>query len=369
MSRRLLRIHSDGSRSWLQPPAGAAADSAAPLWVVVPAESVLLLETGRIAGSDAKLQQALPFLIEDQLAVPVETQHVAWSALPDPRRIAVAVVDRGVLEGWLAALREDGLQPTVLTPESVLLPWREGVASVLVEGDRALARLGPTRAFCGSRSEVEGMLAMQALAEERIVVGVAADAGGRRVDRALDVYAEAIQAGPQPLINLLQGAFAARVVRADLRRARAVAAVALLAAFALALAHVGIERSQLSSQAQAQRAEMVSLYQRLVPDATPPASPEAFLASTLQATGRGEAPLLQLLDGLAPVMSELGCCRLHSLEYRNRSLEAVVTAADVAALDELRARLAATGLAAELTAATPGSQGVEGRLRLGGSAP
>jgi general secretion pathway protein L len=69
------------------------------------------------------------------------------------------------------------------------------------------------------------------------------------------------------------------------------------------------------------------------------------------------------------VVAGSGRYTLEGLEYRAGTLELVVTAADVAALDQLRESLASIApLQVELTAATPGSRGVEGRLRVRGGA-
>jgi general secretion pathway protein L len=123
MPDRLLRIHPDGSHEWLSRPHPAVGRKGGALTVVVPAEDVLLLEVDRLTGSEAALARALPYAVEDQLAVPVETQHVAWASLDDPGRVAVGVVARDTLERWLDALREQGLEPDVLVPEALLVPW------------------------------------------------------------------------------------------------------------------------------------------------------------------------------------------------------------------------------------------------------
>lgn len=362
MSDRLLRIHPDGSHEWLSRPATDGGRKEAALTVVVPAGDVLVLEVARVPGSDATLARALPYAIEEQLAVPVETQHVAWARLDEPGRVAVAVVALATLQGWLEGLRREGLEPDALVPESLLVPWQPGRVGLVVEGDRAVARLGRTRVFCGRTEEVLGVLDDDG-AIDRIEVG----APGAPA-RAIEVYARTHAARTVPSLNLLQGAFAPRKGRSGVRRAWAWAAAAAVVAGVLAITHVGIERARLAAQVDAQRAQMAELYRQLVPGDGPVASPEAFLASALRAAGQGEDPLLLSLGALSTGLALEGCCRVQSIDYRNRVLDAVVDAPDVAALDALRARLAGAGLPVELVAATPGSRGVEGRLRLGGEA-
>src|SRR3546814_10369096 len=66
-----------------------------------------------------------------------------------PQHVAVAVVSRNRLDALLASLRAHDLEPDVLVPEPLLLPWHAGVAMVLVDANRALLRYGEARAFVG----------------------------------------------------------------------------------------------------------------------------------------------------------------------------------------------------------------------------
>jgi general secretion pathway protein L len=233
---------------------------------------------------------------------------------------------------------------------------------LVVEGDRAVARLGRTRVLCGHTDEVLSLLPGDARIDR---IDVPAPGGA---SRAIEVHARTLAAGNAVPLNLLQGEFAPRNRRSGVRRAWTLATAVAVLAGVLAITHVGIERAALAAQVDAQRAEMAGLYRQLVPGAGPVASPEAYLASALRAAGQGEDPVLRALGNLSAALAREDCCMLRSIDFRNRALDAVVDAPDVAALDALRARLAATGTPVELVAATPGSRGVEGRLRLGGEA-
>ncbi|WP_255505596.1 type II secretion system protein GspL [Alkalisalibacterium limincola] len=347
------------THEWLSGPA----NTAGPLTVVVPAEDVLLLEVERLPGSDATLARALPYAIEEQLAVAVETQHVAWVPSQAPGKVVVGVVARTTLQGWLDALRRDGLEPDAMVPEGLLVPWQPGRVGLLVEGGRAVARLGRSRVFCGRTEEVLALVSGDTSLVDRVDVDTSPGA-----IRAIDLYARTLASDPASSLNLLQGSFAPRNRHAGLRRTWTIAGATAVLAVLLATTHLGIERSKLAAQVDAQRAEMTALYRQLVPGNDPVASPEAYLASALRAAGQGEDPLIATLGNLSAALAREGCCTIQSLDYRNRALDAVVDAPDVAALDALRARLAGDGMRVELVGATPGSRGVEGRLRLGGEA-
>src|SRR3546814_4823638 len=64
------------------------------------------------------------------------------------------VCSSDLLDALLASLRAHDLEPDVLVPEPLLLPWHAGVAMVLVDANRALLRYGEARAFVGRPDEL-----------------------------------------------------------------------------------------------------------------------------------------------------------------------------------------------------------------------
>lgn len=375
MSRILVRIAPDGELCWLSTSDPVRVQGGVPLvaaddrvWAIVPAEDVLLLSAPRVARSAAQMQQALPYAIEDQLAAAIETQHVAWSPAADPQQVVVAVVARAGLDALLASLRAHGLEPDAVVPEPLLLPWRQGVATVLVEANRAVLRYGEARAFVGQPDEllmfadsVESGLDAVSVGEQRSPLPAR---NTRHVDDALLAYADALR--DEPPLNLLQGDYAPRRRATHARRAWRWAAGLALASVLLGFVYALLERAQLASLVDRQRTEMADLYRAAVPGASRVVDAEQQLRSALAAVGQGGGDAgLALLATAAPGLASDARIQLDALELRDHALELVVSAPDVAALDALRARLAANAVV-ELTAATPGSKGVEGRLRLSG---
>jgi len=367
MPRRLIRLLPDGRHAWYEagrevgglPPPGEAA-----LTFLAPGEDVLLLDIARPPGSEHQWRHALPFAIEDQVIAPIETQHVAWAIADDPSRLRVAVVARTTLDAWLAPLRAAGLEPDVVLPEALALPWQRGTTSMLVEHGRVVWRLDACRALCGDADELARIHdATGPLATTVFRVGDAplpAIAGTHRdVASAAQVFA----ATDTPALNLLQGDYAPRGRVGDARRAWRWAAAFALAALLLPVVQAGIERQRLATRLAAQETEMAQLARRLAPNAVATGDAANDLRARL---GVGaDQGTLSLLARAAPALAANGL-RVESLDLRDAQVELVVQAGDLASLDALRERLVQAGLAAELTGSTPGTQGVQGRLRLGG---
>lgn len=381
--RVLLQLDSQGEPRWLDlarpdaaersgwPPAGRE------VVLLLPADLVLLTRAPRVARSEGLLRQALPFAVEDRLAAPVEQLHIAFSGAGDP--IDLAVIDAERLRAAVGALESQGLSAVAAYSEASLLPAVEpGQGLMVLVGERALLR----DAEGGVLSERVALLPqLLPLFDEasRPVSWAVLRCGETPLDGLPPALALRAQSVPSLLAllspqlarcagpNLLQGAFAARL-RGDalpwLKRAAAVAGLAVLLAFAQA----GLERQQLSARLESQRVEMADLLRQALPGTTTVVDPRAQLEIeyTRLTRGAGGDDALALLARVAPSIAGSSRYTLESVDYRNGALDLTLRAPDVATLDGLRESLGALGLSAELTSATPGQGGVEGRISLRG---
>lgn len=379
LSARWFVLEHDG-RILSGPVAGLPPAPAPDTWVLVPGEEVLLLDAPRIARQRRQLEQGIGFAIEEQLAAPVEQCQVCIAAEAG-ERVTVCVTARERLDAWLAALAAQGISATHLLPDLALLPWQQG-PSLLLDGERALLRHAEAGAFAGRIEELEVWLA--ALQEN----GVEAPLQVCATHAALAALPEAVRAWPGGLVtqalelplaallpqleaaqgfDLLQGAYAPRQRSAGRRQLwRWAAAVGGLGVL-LGLGGMALERSQLQRQHALERSRMQALLQQALPEVQRVVDPRAQLLAELKRRG-GQARdgVLPMLARLGPVLSGSGRYTLDAIEYRSGVLDLTLRAGDVATLDQLREQAASLGFAAELTAVTPGSGGVEGKLRLRG---
>jgi len=104
------------------------------LVVFVPGAEVRLTQVQVPARQPAKVLQAAPFVLEDQLAEDIETLHFALGPRQADGVFPVAVVSHAHMEEWLAPFRAQGVMPDQLVPETLALPWdQSGPWSVLPE--------------------------------------------------------------------------------------------------------------------------------------------------------------------------------------------------------------------------------------------
>ncbi|MEO7062421.1 MAG: type II secretion system protein GspL [Dokdonella sp.] len=397
--RLLLRIASDGGLTWLRqvggarasgasaagPPPESAVEAAGEIVVFVPSEDVLLTSTQLTARNRAQLLQALPFAIEDQLLSPVDALHFAAAqGSADP--IGVAVVAKGKLNAWLAQLRAAGIRPDVLVPDALALPMSDQSATLLIEGARATVRLAPWSAFACSVDELPHWLALARAPDsptpldvhdfrDAPALALPAPIGAYR-ERQHDTLAFLGANFAVPPLNLLDGPFAADHRQARGTRWWRIAAALAAAIVILAVANLGVDVVQLSRTS----ARMDTLAREAVRGAFPDIDatqlarlgPEQLMRGRLARIHPGgeSSGILRVLAQIAPVLGTTTRIQTRGMEYRNGTFELALRAPDVAALDSVRERLAATpGLKAEVTVANPGADGVDGRIRITGGAP
>jgi len=349
--------------------------------VLVPAEDVLLTEAKVAARSRAQLLQALPFAIEDQLLAPVEDLHFAASE-DAGETVGVAVVARATLRAWLDRLAEAGLQPDVLLPESLALPLAPGGASALIEDDRAVVRLALWSGFACAPADLPAWLlqTIESRGARSLDVHDFRDGPAPRLplpgatyhERQRDPLAFLARSLGKPPLNLLHGDYASQHRAARGARWWRIAAGLAAAVLVLAVANLGFEVVQLSRAS----ARMDTLAQEAVRQAFPDLdaaeiarSAPADLARSRIERLRGGAQssgLLRTLAQIAPVLGSTSRIQTRGMEFRNGSLELGLRAPDVATLDAVRERLAALpGLKVVVTAANPGEDGIDGRIRIG----
>ena len=109
---------------------------------LVPGSDVLLTEAevpARTTG--ARLQQILPFALEEQLAQDIDGLHFAAGRRgATASRTPTAVVSRALVDGWLQRLRAAGLEPEAIFADGNLLPAAPAQAVVLLDQDSVLLR-------------------------------------------------------------------------------------------------------------------------------------------------------------------------------------------------------------------------------------
>ncbi len=359
--------------------------------VLVPGELVLLTAVRIPARQLRQIKQALPYMVEELIADNIEEVHLAMPPLAGAQlgeAIPVAVVRHELLINWLDQLYQFGIQPDRLCPDVLALPWRSQGRAFFFTGDAAAGRLlyrdGLSSGLVLSRHQLSDLLPLLAAGTAPATISVSA---GSELADALPALATAVEQAfgaevetrsytessgevlaaaavrqADEMINLLQGGYRIRRDQEesrDWRRVAAVAGIGLLLYAAVA----GGSAAWFSWQANQFEQRSFALYRELFPGERRVVSPRRQM--TAQLSGGGGGSLLPLL---AQAAEPLATVQLQELRYRRDSnrLQVQLQTPDLAALDQIKQRLAGTGLSVAIDSAAEQGGATIGRITIGG---
>ena len=312
--------------------------SADEIVVWTPAAETLLLRARLPTRSAAKIAQALPFALEDQLVDAPEKLHFAFVREADGS-LAVAVTRKERMEGWLAALAAAGLPPTRLAPVTLSLPLADRAWTLAFCDGEMVLRCGLHAGFGGPREPHPPGWLHTALAEAR--------AEAKAPERILLVDAPAeidvgawrgalglpLEAPPSPgpeipdaPLDLLQQRYTQRGRgAAALQRAYLPAAGLLAAWLVFTLVFDAIEWGRAAYRVRAAEEEMRSLLVKSFPDTRVIVDPAEQMRRGLEDLGAksgaaSPGDMLYLLARASPAFEREARLRVQALEYSDRTL-------------------------------------------------
>src|SRR6267143_1514034 len=290
--------------------------------VWTPAAETLFLRARLPTRSTAKIVQALPFALEEQLIDPPERLHFAF-AHEAGGELAVAVTRRERMESWLGALAAAGLAPTHLAPVTLSVPLADRAWTLAFVDGEIVLRSGARAGLGGPAERRPPAWLHAALAQARTEASTP--------ERILLVDAPA-----------------------DLDSAAWLFATLALDA---------IEWARLSRAASAAEEEMRALLLKSFPETRAILDPAEQMRRGLEDLGAGSgiaAPgdMLFLLARAAPAIERESRVRAQGIEYSGRSLIIRVAASEADA-ESLARTLRARSLDVEVQ-----RTGGEARLRV-----
>lgn len=385
-------VHGDGLMSSFAA-ALHASPVRGPVVVLLPVSDALITTVSAPVRNARQLQQALPFLIEENLATDIDQMQVVAGPVMIGGRLQVIAVSRERIAGVLAAFQADGIEPDVLTVDGLLLPLPASGALLYLDGiNSLLASAGG--AVLGLHEADAGIVlsALPAAADGELDIRVASDASV--------LSARAFEAAPPPCCdrvlldetpvellsllasgkfstrllrvpNLRQGVFAKKTGRTldvgfDWQPLAWIAALWAVVALGYHLA-VGIAHGR---AADAVRTESVALYRQLFPGESQVPDPRRQMQGRISAVAGGGNAFAQLVAETSAVVAELdggtGRYTTRSLgwEQAQGQLRLDVVARSLEDIEQLRQRLEARGLRVEVGAGVSQEGGYRARINL-----
>ncbi|MFQ5546861.1 MAG: type II secretion system protein GspL [Woeseia sp.] len=342
--------------------------------VLVPGAEVLTTCVDIPVRGGAKLQAALPYALEEQLAEDIDELHFASGARRSSGNIPVAIVGRERLAGWIEWLTEAGIQPSSMIPENYGLARIPGTISLLVAegqvmindgadtelimqgvspGD-ALAAIGALDDSAAGEDPEQGESALPAMPRHVLVYCEPEDEERHQHDwlairhemESVDV--NLLPDGVMPRlavtvatgagVDLLQGDFGANTEYSGLLNRWRYAAVLLIAFGVVGIAAKATDYVLLKNEEAELKEQFEAEYRQLAPGGATVEDPARLVASLKSRAGTaGTAPLfLQSLEQLSRALHQNADARIEVISYRAGVVDIRLSAPDVSTLDRIQ---------------------------------
>jgi len=360
--------------------------------VLVPGTDVLLAEPELPAKAGTKLQQVVPYALEEQLAQDIDDLHFAIGKKHgDSATTPVAVVSHELMDEWLGALKAAGLAAESMYADSDLLPENPGHAVALLENDVMVVRppKGATLSMpSGAIREALELARPSSESGEQTGRGLILYTGAAewqqfspQVEAVRDQFdgikVQLLTSGPLALlaqqlpqtkaINLLQGRYAPQNTTAVGWRAWRVAAILVAALVGLHVAGKATELFMLKRTEKTVDVTLDQTFRSAMPGEQSTVDARRRMEKRLLAVRSGGAAssgLLPALGALVHARNNVPGTTVQALSYREGALELKIAAPNAESLDRVSQALRSNGWSADLTAGNQVGEGYEGRIQI-----
>lgn len=331
------------------------------VYVIVPAQDVLLTSVELPKLNRQRLLQALPFALEEQLIDDVSQLHFAIGDYPVGHPVPVAVVAKQKIDSWLTLFNAAGIVPTAFIPATLLLPCTPNEWHVSIFDEVATIRTGPYSGIACDKNNLNKLLELKLAEteqkpsciylyhlteqpvslhlENKIVNPIACSE-----KQLLENCAQWIRL--YPYINLLQATYRAKPPTTQTKKIWLVACYLTAAwigtAFFSNIFSLLILHHHTSKTEQA----IHQIYRRHFPQATSVVEPQLRMEEQLKKISAqvNKNYFLNMLGFIGNSLVKIPGIRLQTMEYHDNQLNVAVSAATFDNLDAFIQALTQQGL-------------------------
>jgi len=356
--------------------------------LLLPGSEITLAEPELPVRGGARIAQAVPFALEEQLASDVEGLHFAIGSRPAGTvGTPVAVVSRALLERWLGRCEAAGIEVSAAYADSSAVPAAGAGCVLLLDDSQLYVRRADSLPYVLDAEPLPGALelalgapATEGETGENVTFYTSTSEYERHRElieglrsRTATLQVKLLPDGPLPLlaaqlagidgINLLQGPLAPRTsLRNRLREWRLPAALAA----ALALLFVvgqGVSWWKQSRVEKALDAQIAEVFAQALPG-QPLRDARAQMQGALGAGAGAGGGMLAAVSLLAQAMAQTPAARVETVSFRGNVLEVNMTVPTVESLESIRQGMSRDGMVAEIQSATQRGDVHVGRLHV-----
>lgn len=312
--------------------------------VFVPGEQIVLTRVQLPKMSRARIFQALPYAIEEELMTDIETLHFAIGDQDANGFLPVAIVARAEMERWLALVKAWSVEATAFFPMTMAIPYLESGWCLLAD-KIALVRMNKTTGFAcdldnlptmlsfalSNQTELPATISMQNLTEQSIAqtLPFIQPISETFISREDFLNHSAQGVNESAALNLLQGGYAIKKSKGHYD-ARFKRFAIYLSALLISLFFIGpmISYFILNQRVKNIDAAIATIYKANFPESKSVVAPKLRMQEKLQRLSAqpSENQLLSLLGHVSEGIHLNKSIKLKRLDFQNDQLTLALSA-------------------------------------------
>ena len=328
--------------------------------VIVPAEDVLLTSVTLPKMSRARLLQAIPYALEEQIIEDVETMQFAAGEYHANEKLAVAVTSRAKMSEWTALLKSFAITPDVMIPAIFALPCSEGIWHACVN-DVAAVRTGVASGFACDKINLAEMLSLAIANADLLPQEIAFTNIHGTLQLSLQVAVQekiitseqlmesmAQQAAVMPPLNMLQGDFQQKKARGMPKMTNLIRTAAYLgvAWLALMFLYPVISFAILDQRARDIKSQIAVIYKKQFPNSSSIVAPKERMQQKLNklSSGISDNHLLTMMANIGTGLSQASGVILKRMDFQNNVMTLEISAGSSGVFSDFTDALTRQGL-------------------------
>jgi len=355
---------------------------------LLPSTDILLAQVDVPSKQRQRLLQAVPFVLEEQLAEEIENLHFAVGERDKVSGlIPVAVLERAHLQTYLEAIQETGLVFDAIVPEVLAVPLPPQGWGLLLLGNTLLVRTG---AYTGFAVELNNALTW---------LQFAINEAGENAPSLLQVYASGtthwtqdlnslgipvqVQTEAQgeyawlskgmfaaPPLDLLQGEYRPSHALGEFWKPWRLTAALLLLGVLIYGGQLWTQSQQLAQQRTQLSQQIEQVYRETFPESKKIVNPRAQMEQQLKqlrnqrGQGGSDTDFLSQLVQLSPSLKQSTGLLLKRLEFRQGRFELEMDLGSLQAVEQLKQSWVQQGFQVEIAGMNSRQNGVELKMKV-----
>lgn len=336
-----------------------------------------------------RMMRILPYAMEDHIIDDIDSMHFSINAWKN-KQANISAISRQQMDSLIERFNNAGISPDYILPDIFLVPFNEGVWTVLISNKYAMVRTGQFSGFTTNDYNLQQVLKLnltqvtelpksinfihkdkvENFTTNQLLPGFPSISISNTIYKNDYVTLFHDQFSENLPFNLLQGNYSKHEQIANIWRLWRPVAVFSIIMFILYALSLSINIYKLNDRITTVDNQINKIFKNTLPDVRKIINPKAQLQQRLAELNKDsvntKTGFLPLLAKSASSITDTKNIKLNNITYKDGQLDMELVIDNFQSLDALKSKIESQGVITEILSASADDKTVFGRIRLSG---